>query len=59
MTRTIKELTVRGARIRVRESGDPARPPILLLHGIGRSLEDWDAQHDRLSDAFRVISARR
>jgi pimeloyl-ACP methyl ester carboxylesterase len=52
----IRELTVRGARIRVRESGDPAHPPVLLLHGIGRSLEDWDPQHDRLSADHRVIS---
>ena len=52
----ITELTVRGARIRVRQSGDPARPPVLLLHGIGRSLEDWDPQHDRLSTGHRVIS---
>lgn len=52
----ITELTVRGARIRVRQSGDPAHPPVLLLHGIGRSLEDWDPQHDRLSADHRVIS---
>jgi pimeloyl-ACP methyl ester carboxylesterase len=52
----IRELTVRGARIRVRESGDPAHPPVLLLHGIGRSLEDWDPQHDRLAGDHRVIS---
>jgi len=53
----ITELTVRGARTRVRQSGDPAHPPVLLLHGIGRSLEDWDPQHDRLSADHRVISA--
>ncbi|AGZ42020.1 alpha/beta fold hydrolase [Actinoplanes friuliensis] len=52
----IRELPVRGARIRVRESGDPANPPVLLLHGIGRSLEDWDPQHERLSDAYRVLA---
>ncbi|GID93233.1 alpha/beta fold hydrolase [Amorphoplanes digitatis] len=52
----IRELPVGGASIRVRESGDPAHPPVLLLHGIGRSLEDWDPQHERLSDAYRVIS---
>jgi 2-hydroxymuconate-semialdehyde hydrolase len=51
------ELTVRGARIRVRVSGDPAHPPVLMLHGIGRSLEDWDPQHDRLAADHRVISA--
>jgi 2-hydroxymuconate-semialdehyde hydrolase len=47
---------VRGAAVRVRCSGDPAHPPVLLLHGIGRSLEDWDPQHDRLSAGHRVIS---
>jgi len=48
--------TVRGASIRVHETGDPEHPPILLLHGIGRSLEDWLPQHDRLADRWRVIS---
>lgn len=48
---------VGGTRIRVRESGDPAHPPVLLLHGIGRSLEDWDPQHPLLSDSYRVIAA--
>ena len=49
-------VSVRGARIRVHDTGDPARPPILLLHGIGRSLQDWAPQHDRLSADHRVIS---
>jgi 2-hydroxymuconate-semialdehyde hydrolase len=49
-------VTVRGARIRYRESGDPGRPPVVLLHGIGRSLEDWAPQHDRLSGTHRVLS---
>jgi 2-hydroxymuconate-semialdehyde hydrolase len=47
---------VRGRRIRVVRSGDPAQPPVLLLHGIGRSLEDWAPQHERLADAHHVIS---
>ena len=50
-------VTVRGARIRYRQSGDPAGSPVVLLHGIGRSLEDWDPQHERLADGHRVISA--
>ncbi len=49
-------VTVRGARIRTHVTGDPAHPPVLLLHGIGRSLEDWAPQHDRLSAGHRVIS---
>jgi 2-hydroxymuconate-semialdehyde hydrolase len=45
-----------GARIRYHETGDPGAPPIVLLHGIGRSLEDWSLQHPLLSDGHRVIS---
>ncbi|MGA5305675.1 alpha/beta fold hydrolase [Nucisporomicrobium flavum] len=52
----MRHLTVGGAAVRVHETGDPANPPILLLHGIGRSLEDWLPQHERLSDSWRVIS---
>jgi 2-hydroxymuconate-semialdehyde hydrolase len=49
-------VTVRGATIRTHMTGDPAHPPVVLLHGIGRSLEDWAAQHQRLSGDYRVIS---
>jgi 2-hydroxymuconate-semialdehyde hydrolase len=52
----IETVTVRGARIRAQVSGDPAHPPVLMLHGIGRSLEDWAPQHDRLSAGHRLIS---
>ena len=44
-----------GARIRCHETGDEAAPPVVLLHGIGRSLEDWSPQHDLLP-GHRVIS---
>jgi len=49
-------VVVRGATIRAQVSGDPAHPPVLMLHGIGRSLEDWAPQHERLSGGYRVIS---
>ncbi|GAA0464206.1 alpha/beta hydrolase [Actinoplanes capillaceus] len=49
-------LDVRGSRIRFHESGDPAAPPVVLLHGIGRSLEDWALQHPLLDGEYRVIS---
>lgn len=45
---------VRGNRIRYRVTG--AGEPVLLLHGVGRSLEDWSEQHDLLSDRYRVLS---
>jgi 2-hydroxymuconate-semialdehyde hydrolase len=49
-------VTVRDARIRFHETGDPDAPPVVLLHGIGRSLEDWSAQHELLSTDHRVIA---
>lgn len=49
-------ITVEGRRTRVRVDGDPANPPVLLLHGIGRSLEDWAPQYERLAGACRVIA---
>jgi pimeloyl-ACP methyl ester carboxylesterase len=47
---------VQGARIRYHESGDPESPPVVQLHGIGRSLEDWLPQHPLLAPDHRVIS---
>lgn len=46
---------VNGRPTRVRVDGSREHQPVLLLHGIGRSLEDWDPQYSRLSDAYRVI----
>lgn len=48
-------LTVDGRKVRVAQAGDPANPPVLLVHGIGRSLEDWDELSERLADSYRVI----
>lgn len=44
-----------GIATRVRLEGDPAGPPVVLLHGIGRSLEDWGSQYERLAAGHRVI----
>ena len=55
-SRTPTMITVRGRRTRVRVDGDPANPPVLLLHGIGRSLEDWAPQYPRLASTHRVIT---
>ncbi len=49
-------LTVDGIRVRYRDEGARDRPPILLLHGIGRSLEDWEGLYGRLAVDHRVIS---
>ncbi|HEX7825216.1 MAG TPA: alpha/beta fold hydrolase [Mycobacterium sp.] len=49
-------ISVNGRRTRVRVEGDPADTPMLLLHGIGRSLEDWAPQYPRLARSHRVIA---
>ncbi|GGI02855.1 hypothetical protein GCM10007170_45530 [Arthrobacter liuii] len=47
-------VTVAGTRLRYRKTG--SGDPVLLLHGIGQSLEDWNEQHERLSDRHTVYS---
>lgn len=46
--------TVDGRAVRYRVDG--AGPPVLLLHGVDRSLEDWAEQHELLRDRCRVYS---
>ena len=49
-------IDVEGRHTRVRVEGEAGGTPILLLHGIARSLEDWELQFARYRDAgFRVI----
>ncbi len=48
------EVTVGGRQVRYRVDG--AGSPVVLLHGIGRSLEDWSEQHELLRDRYRVYS---
>ncbi|GAA4398372.1 alpha/beta fold hydrolase [Tsukamurella soli] len=52
----VEFLAAAGRRVRVRTAGDPAAPPVVLLHGITRSLEDWDPQFDRLAGRYRLIA---
>jgi pimeloyl-ACP methyl ester carboxylesterase len=49
-------IDVGGLRTRVRLEGDPAGRPVVLLHGIGRSLEDWEPQYELLADGNRLIA---
>jgi pimeloyl-ACP methyl ester carboxylesterase len=48
------ELTVAGRRVRCRVTGDG--PPVVLLHGIGRTLDDFAAVQELLARHHRVIS---
>lgn len=49
-------LRVDGVRVRYRDEGARDGMPVLLLHGIGRSLEDWEGLYGRLATQHRVIS---
>ncbi|EHB59289.1 Dihydrolipoyllysine-residue acetyltransferase [Mycolicibacterium rhodesiae JS60] len=49
-------IDVEGRRTRVRVDGDPDNPPVLLVHGIGRSMDDWAPQYERLAPTYRTIS---
>jgi len=49
----VSTIQVGGRTVRYRDTGDG--PPVLLLHGILRSLDDWTEQHDLLT-GHRVIS---
>ena len=51
---TASDISVGGRRVRYAVSG--AGPSVVMLHGIGRSLEDWSEQHELLADRFRVYS---
>ncbi|MGK5685062.1 alpha/beta fold hydrolase [Actinoplanes sp. URMC 104] len=46
--------TLDGVRYRV--SGPADAPPVVMLHGIGRSLEDWEPQRPLLDADHRVIN---
>ena len=50
----LRSSTVAGRSVRYRVTGSGA--PILLLHGIGQSLDDWTEQHERLSARHTVYS---
>ncbi|MGW4501942.1 alpha/beta fold hydrolase [Micromonospora sp. NPDC004336] len=49
-----RHVTVDGRRVCHRVDGDG--PPVVLLHGIGRSMHDFTELHERLADRFRVHS---
>ncbi|CAM3997926.1 alpha/beta fold hydrolase [Tsukamurella strandjordii] len=52
----ISTISVNGRWARVRVEGDESKPTVLLLHGITRSLDDWDPQFEALSGEFRLVA---
>ncbi|PXX58444.1 pimeloyl-ACP methyl ester carboxylesterase [Nocardia tenerifensis] len=49
-------LSADGTALHVREYGDPAAEPIVLVHGWAAAIEFWNAQINELSGAYRVIA---
>ena len=52
---TTSNTSVDGIQVRYRDSGRPG-PAVLLLHGIGGSLELWDAQFVEANQGLRLIA---
>jgi pimeloyl-ACP methyl ester carboxylesterase len=51
-----KTATVFGAKIYYVEAGDPARPKVILLHGLGSSIVSWQFNINALAQNYHVIA---
>ena len=49
-------VTVNDTPVHCRITGASSQPTLVLVHGVASSLHTWEGWHDRLSDAFRVVS---
>ena len=45
-----------GLRVRYAELGDPANPPLLLLHGVPENLQAWYAVAPLLAETYHVLA---
>ena len=51
-----KTVTVFGARINYVEAGDPAKPAVILLHGLGGSIGNWQTNTAAFAQSYHVIA---
>jgi len=56
VTAADERVRVGGRFVHYQVSGAPDSPPVVMLHGIARSLDDFTDQHEQLSDTYRVYS---
>ena len=54
-TKTVR-LKGEGLNIRYAELGDPAKPPVLLLHGVPENLQGWYAVAPLLAEKYYVLA---
>ena len=50
-----KSVTVFGAKINYVEAGDPAKPAVILLHGLGGNATNWAFTVPALSQNYHVF----
>jgi len=53
---TDRYATVNGLRLHYLDWGNPGRPPLIMLHGIGRLAHTFDHIAPRFTDRFHVIA---
>ena len=51
-----KTATVFGAKINYVEAGDPAKPKVILLHGLGGSIANWQTNIAAIAQNYHVIA---
>jgi 3-oxoadipate enol-lactonase len=52
----VDEVDLDGVRMAYRETGDPANPPAVLLHGLGSESGDWATVAAGLADVLHVYA---
>lgn len=55
-TQQEKTASVFGAKINYIEAGDPAKPKVILLHGLGGNLQNWAFNVPALAQNYHVIA---
>ncbi|HTJ81220.1 MAG TPA: alpha/beta fold hydrolase, partial [Polyangiaceae bacterium] len=53
--REVRDVTVRGVRVRSVHAGVEGRPALLLIHGFLVTHAEWDDVIDDLADRFYVV----
>jgi esterase len=53
---TDRAITLRGQRFHVVEWGDPAAPPLVILHGITGHARTWDDEARLLAERYHVLA---
>lgn len=51
-----KKVTVFGAKVNYVEAGDPAKPKVILLHGLGGSIANWALNTSALAQNYHVFA---